>query len=366
MIGDAIAAGAHLSRACAVLEISPRTIQRWQRHQSEPDQRKSAAQQRVPENKLSKKERDQIVTICNQKQFANMAPNQIVPILADQGTYVASESSFYRVLRKQDQLAHRGKAKTPRHNRPQAIEATGPNDLWSWDITYLPTAIKGLFFYLYMIMDIYSRKIVGWEVHDAESSDHSSMLIRKTYLPRLAVDLLRRRPCRLGSEALRLLQHWGLREGVAGKPLVLHSDNGSPMKGATMLVTLQKLGVMPSFGRPSVSNDNAYSEALFKTLKYSPGYPDKPFDSIEQAQQWVLGFQHWYNEIHRHSAIKFVTPGQRHRREDVDLLKMRSALYNAAKAKCPECWSGAIRNWQHEQVVYLNPTKSDQKIRKAG
>jgi putative transposase len=338
LIGDAIAAGAHLSRACAVLEISPRTIQRWQHHQSEPDQRKSAAQQRVPENKLSEKERDQIVTICNQKQFANMAPNQIVPILADQGTYVASESSFYRVLRKQDQLAHRGKAKAPRHNRPQAIEATGPNDLWSWDITYLPTAIKGLFFYLYMIMDIYSRKIVGWEVHDTESSDHSSMLIRKTYL----------------------------REGVAGKPLVLHSDNGSPMKGATMLVTLQKLGVMPSFSRPSVSNDNAYSEALFKTLKYSPGYPDKPFDSIEQAQQWVLGFQHWYNEIHRHSAIKFVTPGQRHRREDVDLLKMRSALYNAAKAKCPERWSGAIRNWQHEQVVYLNPTKSDQKIRKAG
>ena len=189
-----------------------------------------------------------------------------------------------------------------------------------------------------MIMDVYSRKIVGWEVHDCESTDHSSLLIRKTYL----------------------------REGVAGKTLVLHSDNGSPMKGATMLVTLQRLGVIPSFSRPSVSNDNAYSEALFKTLKYTPGYPDKPFDSIKQAQQWVLGFSHWYNEIHRHSALKFVTPGQRHRREDADLLKKRSALYNAAKDSRPERWSGATRNWEHEQVVYLNPTKSDQIIRKAG
>lgn len=321
-----------------MLEISPRTVQRWRRHQNEPDQRKSAAQQRLPENKLSEKERDQIITICNQKQFGNMSPNQIVPILADQGTFVASESSFYRVLRQEDQLAHRGKAKAPKHKRPEAIEATGPNELWSWDITYLPTTIKGLFFYLYMIMDVYSRKIVGWEVHESESTDHSTLLIRKTYL----------------------------REGVAGKPLVLHSDNGSPMKGATMLSTLQRLGVIPSFSRPSVSNDNAYSEALFKTLKYTPGYPDKPFDSIKQAQQWVLGFHHWYNEIHRHSALKFVTPGQRHRGEDVELLEKRSALYNEAKDNRPERWSRATRNWQHEQVVYLNPTKSGQKIRKAG
>jgi len=111
-----------------------------------------------------------------------MAPNQIVPILADQGTFVASESSFYRVLRQKDQLAHRGKAKAPKHKRPVGIEATGPNELWSWDITYLPTTIKGLFFYLYIIMDVYSRKIVGWEVHDSESTDHSTLLIRKTYL----------------------------------------------------------------------------------------------------------------------------------------------------------------------------------------
>ncbi len=129
-------------------------------------------------------------------------------------------------------------------------------------------------------MDIFSRQIVGWEVYETESAEQASRLFRKTCL----------------------------REGIVGKDLVLHSDNGSPMKGATMLATLQKLGVMPSFSRPSVSNDNPYSEALFKTMKYYSGFPDKPFDCLGNARL-VAGFQHWYNEIHRHSALKFVTPG---------------------------------------------------------
>jgi transposase InsO family protein len=188
-----------------------------------------------------------------------------------------------------------------------------------------------------MIMDVYSRKIVGWEVFNTESADHAASLIRKTYL----------------------------REGIAGEPLVLHSDNGSPMKGATMLVTLQKLGVIPSFSRPSVSNDNAYSEALFKTLKYTPGYPDKPFSSVEQAQQWVLGFEHWYNEIHHHSALKFVTPNQRHKGEELGILVSRKALYEAARKQRPERWRGSIRNWEPTQVVFLNLKKSKQQAKKA-
>jgi transposase len=128
LIDNAISAGARLSGVCAVLEISPRTVQRWQLHQNEPDQRKSAGQQRLSENKLSEKEREKIVTICNKKQFANMAPNQIVPILADQGTYVASESSFYRVLRQEDQLAHRGTS-AQRPSKPQGQMSYGPGIL---------------------------------------------------------------------------------------------------------------------------------------------------------------------------------------------------------------------------------------------
>ena len=118
---------------------------------------------------------------------------------------------------------------------------------------------------------------------------------------------------------------------------------------------------MPSFSWPSVSNDNPYSESLFKTLKYHPGFSDKPFDSLQQAREWVTGFQQWYNEIHRHSALKFVTPDQRHRGEDVAILKQRSSLYEATRAQRPERWSGSTRNWEHEEIVFLNPNKSTAK-----
>ena len=335
MVDDAVAAGARLSKTCDAVGLSARTVQRW-RH-NHVDGRKAAGQKRPAANKLTQQERDHIIAICNQGQFASMSPNQIVPALADQGVYVASESSFYRVLRAADQLKPRGKAKPATHKRPQAIAASGPNQLWSWDITYLPTTVRGIFFYLYMIMDVYSRKIVGWEVFDAECGANASLLIRNTCL----------------------------KERIATKPLVLHSDNGSPMKGATMLATLQKLGVVPSFSRPSVSNDNPYSEALFKTLKYHPSYPDAPFESIENSRAWVLGFVHWYNEVHRHSAIKFVTPAQRHRREDKQILARRKKVYLSARKKHSQRWSGSVRNWQPDNVVYLNPNKSDRPISRA-
>ncbi len=330
-IDEACAAGARVTKACRIVAISPRTLQRWREEgEVKSDGRQQAGQHREPVNKLSEDERQQILAVVNEPEFAQIPPSQIVPILADRGRYIASESSFYRVLREANQLAHRGKAKAPRHNRPAPLQASAANQLWSWDITYLATTVKGLFYYLYLIMDVYSRKIVGWEVYETESADHAASVFRKTHL----------------------------REGIAGDSLVLHSDNGSPMKGATMLAMLQRLGVMPSFSRPSVSDDNPYSEALFKTLKYHPGFPDKPFDNLQEARQWVAGFQHWYNEVHRHSALKFVTPGQRHRGEDSVILKQRIALYEAAKEQRPDRWSGSTRNWQTQEIVYLNPNKS--------
>jgi transposase InsO family protein len=333
-IDEARQSGARLSQACRLVDISARTLQRWRETgEVKADGRKAAAQQRQPANQLSEQERSQILSIANQPLFSQMPPSQIVPALADQGRYIASESSFYRVLKQAGQLAHRGKAKAPRHQRPTPLQASAANQLWSWDITYLATTIRGVFFYLYLIMDVYSRKIVGWEVFETESADHAASVFRKTHL----------------------------REGIAGNALVLHSDNGSPMKGATMLATLQRLGVIASFSRPCVSDDNPYSEALFKTLKYHPGFPDKPFDSLHEARQWVAGFQHWYNKVHRHSALKFVTPDQRHRAEDSIILKQRSALYEAAKARRPDRWSGSTRNWQPENIIYLNPSKSTKK-----
>lgn len=330
-IDKACASGARLDRACKIAGISSRTVQRYRLGgEIKSDGRKAAALHRTPANKLTEKERSEIIRVANSPQFANKAPSQIVPELADQGVYLASESSFYRTLRAEKQLAHRGRAKAPSHRKPDELVATGPDQLWSWDITYLPTTVKGLFFYLYLIMDIYSRKIVGWEIFSEESAEHAATTFQKAYL----------------------------RQAVAGKPLILHSDNGSPMKGATMLGTLQKLGVMPSFSRPSVSNDNAYSESLFKTLKYNSGFPDKPFDTLTEARQWVAGFEHWYNEEHHHSAIQFVTPGQRHRGEDILILKKREGLYNAAKARHPERWVKKCRDWSHVVSATLNPKKS--------
>jgi putative transposase len=149
-----------------------------------------------------------------------------------------------------------------------------------------------------------------------------------------------------------------MREKVQPQQVVLYSDNGSPMKGATMLATLQRLGVVPPFSRPSVSNDNPYSESLFKTLKYRPGYPDQAFADLAAARKWVANFGDWYNHEHLHSAIRFVTPAQRHAGQDQPMLRRREIVYEAAKARHPQRWSGAIRNWRPVAVVNLNPAKS--------
>lgn len=338
LIKEAVTAGARRSKACNVVGVSVRTLQRWERGntQVQVDGRKAAASCRQTKNKLSISERQIILDIANSQKFANLTPNQIVPMLADQGCYIASESTFYRVLHGANQLNHRGKMKPPTRKRPEPLQADLPNQLWSWDITYLSTTVRGIFFYLYLIMDVYSRKIVGWEVYETESAELAANLFRKTCL----------------------------REGIAGKDLVLHSDNGSPMKGATMLATLQQLGVMPSFSRPSVSNDNPYSESLFKTLKYHPGFPDKPFDCLESAREWVNDFQYWYNEVHCPNALKFVTPGQRHRNEDILILEKRQLLYEEAKKKNPERWAGKTKNWTPVGTVYLNPGKPVKKEEK--
>jgi putative transposase len=207
------------------------------------------------------------------------------------------------------------------------LKATAPNQLYNWDITYLPTAVKGGFFYLYLFMDVYSGKIVGWQVYERESSEWAADIVRDI------VPL----------------------EGITHQQVTLHSDNGGPMKGSTMLATLQTLGILPSFSRPAVSNDNPYSEALFKTLKYRSDYPARPFANLHQARRWVAGFVGWYNREHRHRAILYVTPEQRHTGQDRAILKRRKAVYEAAKQRRPERWRGPTRNWDPVREVYLNP-----------
>jgi len=329
-VEEANTAGARSHKACELLGIAPRTLQRWQQSgELLEDARRTRSY--VPANKLSDQEREQIIAVANREEFAHLPPSQMVPQLADRGEYIASESTFYRVLRAAGQLQHRQASRAATAHKPRPLEAHAPNQVYSWDITYLKTAIRGIFLYLYLFMDIYSRKIVGWQVFEEESSEWAADIVR---------DITQR-------------------EGITLKQITLHADNGGPMKGASMLATLQALGIMPSFSRPAVSNDNPYSESLFKTLKYRPEYPAKPFADVTAARQWVSGFVDWYNFKHRHSAIQFVTPAQRHAGLDIAILAKRQALYQAAKARHPERWSQETRNWQPVQLVYLNPNKTD-------
>jgi len=331
LIDEAVQAGAREMPACEVLGVTSRTLRRWRAAESLMDRRAAAAASRTYPQALSVADRERIVAVCNEPQYQSLPPSQIVPRLADRGQYLASESTFYRVLREYGQVNRRGHAQPPRVvPKPRAWVARAPNRIWSWDITFMPSTVRGAFYRLYLIVDVYSRMIVGWEIHHDELASHASDLIE--------------RAC--------------LRHGVRRNQLVLHSDNGSPMKGATMLATLQRLGIMPSFSRPSVSDDNPYSESLFRTLKYTPAYPSKPFVSIDAARLWVQRFVTWYNTEHRHSGIQFVTPAERHSGQDRAILARRHVTYEAAKRARPERWKGRdTRDWSRREEVWLNPPK---------
>lgn len=331
LIREAEAAGCRLHCACAELDICIRTYQRWVRDGDDAvgADRRTTSVRPTPGNKLSEEERKQILAVANSEEFASLPPSQIVPALTDQGVYLASESSFYRVLKEAQQQHHRGRAKKPSKRVVTSHCATAPNQVWSWDITWLPAEIKGMYYYWYMILDVFSRKIVGHEVHQAESADLASLLMRRA----------------------------SLAEGLAGRALVLHSDNGSPMKGATMLATLENLGVAASFSRPRVSNDNAYAESLFRTCKYRPDYPNKPFASVEEAQAWMHKFVRWYNQDHKHSGLKFVTPAQRHSGQAAAIMEHREQVYREAKSRNPRRWTQQTRNWKLQDEVWLNPER---------
>lgn len=323
IVQQALEAGARLEKACQVVGISTRTFQRW-RGQGTEDQR--AGPKSPPANKLTKAERAAVFETINSVEFREQSPKTIVPTLADRGVYLASESTIYRLLRNKGQATRRGPKRSPSAKKPRELRALGPNQVWTWDITYLPTVVSGRFFYLYLFLDLFSRKIVGWEVHEKESQELSSELFKRICT----------------------------KEKPAITGLTLHSDNGGPMKGATMRATLERLGVAVSFNRPGVSNDNPYSESLFSTLKYRPWYPKDRFGSLEEARTWVRKFVYWYNKVHLHSGIKYVTPEARHAGEDKDLLAKRREVYEEAKQRNPGRWSGQTRNWDWVKEVVLN------------
>lgn len=337
LVKEAVSTGARQRLACGELGLTERTLQRWQDEAGvvRMDGRPSAVRA-VPANKLSEVERAQVLRLVNEPRFASLPPTQIVPTLADEGRYVASESTMYRILREERQLEHRGAARAAvKRPIPQHC-AHAPNQLWCWDITYLPGPIQGMFFFLYLIMDVYSRKIVAHEVHAAESAEHAAELIERAVL----------------------------RERVSDTPLVIHQDNGSPMKGSTFVAKLQELGLTASYSRPSVSDDNAYAESLFRTCKYRPEYPGM-FESLAQARAWALSFERWYNHAHKHRNLKFVSPVQRHCGTDRSIFASRTAVYEQARKRHPARWRGTVRDWTLPSVVWLNRPADDQFLGKA-
>jgi len=305
---------------CEIAGISLRTIQRWETGRM-TDKRKGA--HKIIGNKLTKEEEDKIIDVCCNVRFTDLNPYEIVAILAQEGIYLASESTIYRVLKKNELLKNRSGSKNRVYKKPEEIKADGPDQVYSWDITYLKTKIRGVYYYLYVFMDIWSRKITAWGIFDEESGENAKMILEDYCLQNLI------------------------------KLKAVHSDNGAPMKSAIFLGLLEFLGVAKSFSRPRTSNDNAYSESLFKTVKYSSFYPGF-FGALDEAVKWFEEFKNWYNTKHLHSGIMYVTPEQRHNGYDKEILKKRREVYIKAKNNNPIRWSRHCKNWEYEEVVSLN------------
>lgn len=293
------------------------------------DRRKGANKTVI--RKLSPEERQEVNDISCEDRFKDLTPHEIVPILAEEGRYIASESTFYRILREDFLINHRSNRKTKSKTaKPPELKATGPNQVWTWDITWLRTEVSGIFYYCYMIKDIWKKNIVGWEIHECESVD-------------IAANMFKR-----------------LKNKYRLKGVRLHSDNGKPMRGATMIITLHNLGVIPSFSRPRVSTDNPFIESLFCTMKYTAGYPSR-FKSLSHTREWMSEFVNWYNTKHRHSAIGYVTPEQRGTGIDLEIFRKRNEAIKEARENHPERWGNKIRKWENKDIVILNPEKIQEK-----
>ena len=326
LIDEAVNAGARLERACREIGIASTTISRWRATPASEDLRRGPRAK--PTNALTAAEEREAIALMNAPEHSSMSPDTLVPHLATMGIYVASQATMYRILRREKLLKNRGRARSRKRRRPREHVATGPNQVWAWDITFLPTVIRGRFLKLYVVLDVWSRLIVGAEVHEIEDDALAATLIE-----------------RCCSE-----------QGVRRDQLGLHSDNGGAMKGNTMLAKLQQLGVMPSFSRPRVSDDNAFAESVMRTVKYHPTYPDQPFADLAAGRKWAATFVAWYNEEHLHSGIGFVTPTQRHLGADQEILAHRRSTYAQARARRPDRWiCGNTRRWDRPDVVRLNP-----------
>lgn len=323
LIIEAVDAEARLHKACEALEISVSTFRRWKEGAIE-DKRKGAIK-KIP-RKLTAKEEAKIIEVSCNKEYRDKNVYELHANLLDKGIYIASISSFYRVLRKNKMINHRQNTKPGVHaGNPPERKATGSNQVWCWDITWLPTNVRGIFYYAYVIIDIWDRSIVKWAIHDREDTTLAKELFKQAL-------------------------------GENDYPNVfIHSDNGSPMKGVALLALFYKLGIVNSYSRPRVSNDNPFIESWFKTVKYSIKYPGN-FTAINLAREWFAMFVDEYNTKHSHSGLHFITPKQLRTGKYTKIVKQRNKVMTDAKKANPHRWSCPVKQLPEKHVVYLNPT----------
>lgn len=289
-----------VSEACESLEMPRSSYYREQSARRSPVRRPS-------HRRLSQEERERVLEALRSERFCDQSPRQVWAELMDEDTYLCSVRTMYRILAQNRAVRERRRQlRHPEYTRPELV-ATGPNELWSWDITKLKGPRKWNYFCLYVLMDVYSRKVVGWLVAERETST-------------LAVELIRH-SCR--------------REGIERDQLTVHADRGSSMRSKPVAFLLADLGVTKTHSRPYTSTDNPYSEAQFKTLKYQPDFPER-FGSIEDARAFLVRYFRWYNHEHCHSGIGLVSPAKRHDGTDKIVYEKRQAVLATFYEQHPE------------------------------
>ncbi len=286
---------------CAAMGLARATYYRTIRPRYGPHCR------RTPSRALSRQERQGALTVLHEPRFVDRAPAEVYATLLDEGQYLCSERTMYRILAESQEVRERrDQLRHPSYRKPELL-ATTPNQVWSWDITKLLGPVKWTYFYLYVILDIFSRYVPGWLLAREENSSLAKRLIEET------------------------CQKQAIRPGQ----LIIHSDRGSAMTSKPVALMLSDLGVTKSLSRPQVSNDNPYSEAQFKTLKYRPGFPDR-FGSVQDARTLCRDFFTWYNTEHRHSGIGMMTPEAVHLGRASEITAARQQTLFAAYGHHPE------------------------------
>ena len=320
-----------MSGVCKALALCPASFYRCRKRLSEPtptDPSQEPAEASLPKGRaLSQKERDNVVSVLMSERFMDRAPRQVYATLIEEGTYLCSVRTMYRLLASQQALRERRRVRRAGKYKKPELLAVRINEVWTWDITLLKGPFRGVHYYLYVVIDIFSRYVVGWMIADRECQHLAEQLLRQT--------------CR--------------NQGIQAGQLRLHSDRGPSMKSQTVETLLLKLGVAKSHSRPHVSDDNPFSEAAFKTLKYAPLFPDR-FASLEEAEAFCQEYFAWYNGQHHHTGLVLLTPAQVHYGDPAALLEARHQTMLVAYAQCPARFGYRPPRLEVlPSAVYINP-----------